>query len=156
MRNQVVLWATLVVPWLSLFFMKKEDIKRYMPVSMLQAIISMVLAQIGLTLKWWALKETIYPLMLPVDSLGLFAVVNLWLFKFTFRKFWLYLAVEIVINFGFNTLYLSLLLPYLGINENSQNPFIGTLMTTVVGLILYVYQLWQQSIYAEPVRKKNT
>jgi len=29
MSNQLILWGMLTAPWLTLFFMKKEDIKRY-------------------------------------------------------------------------------------------------------------------------------
>ncbi len=34
MSNQILLWSVLILPWLTLFFMKKEDIKRLMPASL--------------------------------------------------------------------------------------------------------------------------
>jgi hypothetical protein len=33
--NQVMLWGMLIVPLLTLFFMPREDLKRFMPVAFL-------------------------------------------------------------------------------------------------------------------------
>ncbi|WP_269083310.1 hypothetical protein [Ornithinibacillus contaminans] len=40
MLNQVILWGILIAPWLTLFFMKKDAIKRYMPVAIFASIVN--------------------------------------------------------------------------------------------------------------------
>ncbi|MFZ3591003.1 hypothetical protein ACOI1C_17545 [Bacillus sp. DJP31] len=39
MLSKVVLWTMLIAPWFSLFLLKKEDIKRFMPVAILAAFL---------------------------------------------------------------------------------------------------------------------
>jgi len=62
MSNQVLLWAMVLVPWLSLFLMKKEDIKRYIPAGLLSSFLLVILQEVGVGNSWWYFRETIYPL----------------------------------------------------------------------------------------------
>lgn len=62
MRNQVLLWVMVIVPWLSLFLMKKEDIKRYVPAGLFSSFLLVILQEVGVANNWWYFRETIYPL----------------------------------------------------------------------------------------------
>jgi hypothetical protein len=54
----------------------------------------------GITLHWWATKETVFPLVnMPIFNYGSFLVGILWIFKFTYKRFWLFLATNAVIDF---------------------------------------------------------
>jgi hypothetical protein len=51
-----------ILPWFTLFFMKRDDIKRYMTVALFATITSILIVEIGDTLRWWVVKETANPL----------------------------------------------------------------------------------------------
>lgn len=147
MNNQLISWAMFVVPWLSLFFMKKEDIKRYMPLALLSALTSVIIYEMGISYQWWIVTETSFPLRIQPFHLGLFPVLTMWIFKFTFRKFWLFMAVELVTNAAFDFGFLGWFLPARGIlHFGTMTPLVAVCVTTVHGLILYGYQVWQDGI----------
>lgn len=156
MSNQLILWSMFVVPWLTLLLMKKEDVKRLMPVGLLSALTSVIIHETGLTFNWWIALETAYPLQLMPYLIGLNPVLTMWVLKFTFRKFWWYLAVEIVLNAGFNIIFLGWLLSTLGILKTNQNPFIGICLTTSHGMALYAYQLWQDGALIHTGKEKKS
>jgi hypothetical protein len=62
MSNQVILWSMLIVPLMTLIFMPREDIKRYMPAGLLVTLTSILAYDIGISYGCWALRETTYPL----------------------------------------------------------------------------------------------
>lgn len=151
MSNQVILYSLLILPWLTLFFMKKKDIKRFMPVALLNSVLSMLIVQSGETLKWWAVKETIFPLRSLPHLIGLNPVSVMWIFKFTFGRFWLFMAVELVLNLLFAYFFYDFFLRIRGIVE-FVNPLLVFITTTIHGILLYLYFRWQESIYAEPYK----
>lgn len=154
MNNQAILWSMLILPWLTLFFMRKEDFKRFFTVALLAAISALVIADIGTTLHAWAGKENIFPLgsTSPI-TLGLFLIVTLWLFKFTYGRLWLFIPAELVLNLGFAFI----LEPWLiarGIHENIlANNFNHFLNSTAQGILLYIYQMWQEDALVPALKK---
>lgn len=148
MNNQILLLVMIILPWLSLFFLKKDDIKRFMSVALFSAITSILISEINETLKMFVVKETLYPLQTPTYLLGLNPVVTIWIFKFTDRKFWRFLGVEVVFNLGFAYIFLNYFLQSRGIIQIIKGgPIIPFAMTMIHGVILYVYQRWQEDIF---------
>ncbi|MFX4261837.1 hypothetical protein ACOBQJ_06520 [Pelotomaculum propionicicum] len=134
--------------------MKKDEIKRFMPVALFTSITSMIIVEVGATFKLWALHETVSPLSHTFTyHLGLAPVATLWLYKFTFEKFWRYVAVEVLYNLGFVLIFI----PWLalrGIRENiGATSLTLFLIVTVHGLLLYVYQMWQEDALVPAVKK---
>ena len=102
MSNQVIVWSILIVPWVSLVFMKKEEIRRLMPLALFSMVITSIVIESGITLKLWNIRETTYPLNHTLSYVyGLAPVVTIWLFKFTFRRFWIYFAADTIFNLVF-------------------------------------------------------
>jgi hypothetical protein len=144
----------LLLPWLTLFLMKKEDVKRFMPVGIFASITSMIIFEVGGTLNLWAAKETVFPLSHTAPyHLGLVPVVTLWLFKFTFTKFWRYIYVDLIYNIGF----VFIMGPWLsarGIRENIGATSLSMfLIVTAHGVLLYIYQMWQEDLLVPAVSK---
>lgn len=142
MSNQVLLWSSLIIPWLTLLLMKKEDIKRFMPLTLFTITIMVIVIQIGITTGLWVIRETTFPLVtIPSYVYGVYPVGAMWIFKFTYGRFWLYLITELVVNF----VLVVLVLPWLdrrGIIV-FHTPLITFFIVTGVGMLLYIYQLWQ-------------
>lgn len=141
MSNKLILWSSLLLPWLTLFLMKKDEIRRFLPVGMFAALTSIIFVDIGSTLNLWTLKENIYPFskLFPYH-LGAGPIATMWLFKFTYKRFWRYVSIDVI----YNLIFSYLLIPWLafrGIRENvNATNFSLFLIVTLQGLILYVYQ----------------
>ena len=143
MSNQVILWGTLLIPWLSLLLMKKEEIKRYISVGLLSTILCIIAIEAGIRFNWWVIRETTYPLsILPTYVYGFFPVLPMWLFKFTNKRFGLYLAVDTVLNI----IFAYVVLPWFAQTGiiyyyARLNAFI---LETIITVILYGFQSWQE------------
>lgn len=145
MSNQVILWSTIILPWLTLFFMRREDIKRLMPVGLFSALISIIAVEAGQNLGWFIFGETAYPLKTPAYIFGLNIVTAIWVFYFTYGRFWTYLAIDTVLNFGFIYLFHVYFLGSRGIfHEVGLTPWQNALITTAFGILTYGYQVWQE------------
>ncbi len=100
MSNQFILWSSVILPWLSILFLKKEDIKRYMPAALLGSLIVVTIADMGITLKWWVIKENVFPLNeIEPFVYGIYPISIIWIFKYTYQKLWVYFATNFIIDF---------------------------------------------------------
>lgn len=135
------------IPWLSLFFMKKEEVKRWMPVAVFAALLSMVIHDIGVTLGFWATLEAPFPFyqILPY-YLGFMPVLTIWVFKFTYSRFGLYMATNIILDIGFNFILLNYFLPSRGIFNFNLPPLLSLPITLTHAVVIYVYQIWQDNV----------
>ncbi|WP_068700872.1 hypothetical protein [Paenibacillus yonginensis] len=148
MSNQLILWATFVIPWASLIFMKKDSIRRYLPAGMMSAFLSILVCDIGVGCNWWAFRETTYPLgVFSSYVYGLFPVVPMWILYFTYKRFWLFFGVEILANalFAFVILRWFDRLGLVSFNRG-WHVFIAEILIT---LIFYGFQRWQESARQE-------
>lgn len=152
MSNQAILWGTLILPWLTLLFMPKEDIKRYISAGFLSTIMCIIVIEAGIRYGWWAIRETTFPFaVIPTYAYGFFPVVPMWLLKYIFGRFWLYLSVDTILNIVFAFA----ILPWFarrGIVDFDAGPTVF-IFESVIAIILYGFQIWQEGIY---VRSEKT
>ncbi|VBB06488.1 Hypothetical protein LUCI_1721 [Lucifera butyrica] len=154
MSNQVILWSMLLTPFLTLFFMKKEDVKRYMPVGLFSAVTSAIIGDVGVTLGFWVHRETAYPLhsLMPFD-IGLNLVLTMWVFIFTYRRFWMYMITNAILDIGFDFFLFQYYFPSRDIfNLVGISPFQSYLITLGHALVIYGYQMWQEGILVRSER----
>lgn len=149
MSNQIILWSMLILPWLTIFLMKKEEIKRFMPSALFTIVTAVFICDIGVTLKMWVFKENIYPLneMLPL-VFGLLPVSTLWFLKFFYRRFWLYSILQLVFSIGFAYILQPLLNRrgiWVRVNATS---FLALLPAIPHFISIYLYHMWQEDIFA--------
>jgi len=155
--NQTILWSTIILPWLTLFLMNKNDVKRYMPVALLGALITTIVGEFALALNWWSTKEVIFPFYhVQPMSYGGFLVGTIWIFKFTYRRgFMSYMLANAVFDF---------LLPFginrwmsqLGIMELVNITPLKLMMINLAdAVVLYGYQMWQDDVLVTSTEKKN-
>lgn len=153
MSTQTVAWSVIIIPWLTLFFMKKEDVKRFMPVALFAIVSSTIIYESGITFKMWSTRETAYPLSQMLPSIyGAFPVLTMWVFKFTYDRFWPYLATNAVLDFVwayaiFPSFVTSGILVFL---KSSLYAFI---LTVCHAILVYGYQIWQEDKLVPVVRR---
>lgn len=141
------MWSMFFIPWFSLFFMKKEEIKHWMPVAMSAVVLTTIIHDVGTTLGFWATKQSTFPFyqMLPYFY-GIMPVLTIWVFKFTYGHFGLYFATNTILDIGFNFFLLNYFLPSRGILDFNISPFPSVLITLIHAVVIYGYQIWQDGI----------
>lgn len=146
MSNQLILWGTLILPWLTLIFMPKADIKRYISVGLLSAILCILVTEIGFRHSWWAVLETTYPFsVMPPYAYSLFPIMPMWLLKYTFGRFGLYFLVDTF----FNLVFSFVIMPWFARRGiiSFDNGLLTLILQSIIAVILYGFQKWQQGIY---------
>lgn len=158
MNNQVLLWSLFIIPWFTLVFMSREEIKRWIPVALLSIVTSMLTVEIGDTFQWWTVKENVYPLQTTIPYLlGLNPVITMWLLKYTYGHFGRYMAIDIVLNYAFIAIFLNYFLASRGIYQNINMSFlVNVVYASVHGAILYAYQKWQEGVFARTETKSTS
>jgi tellurite resistance protein TehA-like permease len=73
MSNQALLWSILILPWLTLFFMPNDSIKRWMPVALFSALTSVLAVELGENLGWFVYGVAPLSNTLIVTSAGVLA-----------------------------------------------------------------------------------
>lgn len=154
MNNQVILWSMLVLSWLTLLFVKKEDIKRFIPVALFAMFTSMIVDDAAGTLNLWVIRESIFPLSnTDILIISFIPVSTVWLFKYTYGKVWRFIAADAVLNL----VYIFIVLPWYGSRGIIENILATNLISfsiaTIHGLLLYVYQMWQEGALVPTVKK---
>lgn len=146
---KTILWILLVVPWITLLMMKKEHIKRYMPVAIFGSLLVTIWNELAYNLHWWKFTTTLAPSLITNIAFiyGTFLVGTIWIFRFTFGNFGLYLLTNIAIDsflaFPANYVFERIGL-YRLINYSSWNILITAVALSIV---FYLYQLWQEEVF---------
>lgn len=131
--------------------MDRKDVKRYISVGLLTALTGVIIAEVGITAGLWVVRETTFPLaVMPTFIYGTYPVAAMWILKFTYGRFGLYLAVDTIFNFG----YTFFIMPWLatrGILDFSAS-LTAFMITIVHGIALYGFQVWQEGIFVRSER----
>ncbi|MEN6389060.1 MAG: hypothetical protein ABFD04_01495 [Syntrophomonas sp.] len=148
MSKQVIVWSLLILPWFSLFFLKRDEIRRFMPLALFTMVVTSIVQEAGISLNLWQVRATTYPLNQTMSYIyGLAPVVSIWIFKYTYGRFWRYMAVDALFNLGFAFIFT----PWLasrGIKDFNTSRWTLFLIVTVLSLLLYLYQMWQENAWA--------
>jgi len=150
--NKILLWTILIAPWFTLFLIKKENIKRFMPAALCASYLMIIYNVVANNQKHWVINDTIIPWLKPLfvsGVFGAFPVITLWVFHFTYGKFWKYLITNIIIDFMFAVFPLHYLFQeVLNIYKLvTITPWKRFLLFVFFSLIIYVYYKWQDSMF---------
>lgn len=130
------------MPWLTLIFMKRMEILRYLPAGIFGALTTTIIHDMGIGWGFWAVLQASYPLyeMLPYFY-GLIPVLVMWIFKFTNGRIALFFLVNAVIDIGFAFYFLDVFLPRQGLYELLGVTPLGVwLINMAHATMLYAYQ----------------
>lgn len=151
--NYLLLWTMLIGPWLTLFFLGIDTIKRYMPLLIFTMLITTITYEIAYRYKWWVHHIEIVPwgeITNPAYAYGAFPVLTLWIFYFTYRNFWLFMATNALFNvvqwyFIQEWVFEARRIVTFVNITNLEVVLIGIMQA----LILYGYQRWQETIFTD-------
>lgn len=158
MFTSILLWSMLIAPWLSLFAANKKTIKRFMPVSILSALLVTIAHEAAYSLDWWAIENYIVPWGFITNislAYGLFAVGTFWIFNFTYGS----LLAYVLLNAAVDGLWLIFVPPLLEqadifrfVNLDAWQLF---LICMALAYVLYGYQVWLESMIHDDVKRNR-
>jgi hypothetical protein len=145
--GKLILLVMLILPWLSLIFINKHSMKRFMGVAILASLIVTIIFEIGYVYDWWKVLVEITPwdevTSVPLVY-GVFLIGTIWVFHITFdRKFWVYMLTNIFVDGFYSFIALNILIRlgiYKLVNMGNFGIFI---MMISIAVIIYPYQKWQ-------------
>jgi ABC-type Fe3+-siderophore transport system permease subunit len=88
MLNKIVLWVVLIAPWFTLFFLKKEEIKRYMPAAIFASFLMIIYNIFAYNQAHWEIKVSIIPWLDPLFVPGIFGAFPVITLLLYLRKVW--------------------------------------------------------------------
>lgn len=147
MSNQVIHWYMLILPWITTFFMTRTDFKRYMPVALLAIVTATIVHDIGINVGFWVVQEKafLFNEMLPYFY-GVIPVLTMWIFKFTYGRFWTYMMTNTIVDIVFTFYILNIFFPSRGIYDLVGITSLQVMPITLMhAVLLYGYQMWEDS-----------
>ncbi|WP_438444969.1 hypothetical protein [Gorillibacterium sp. sgz5001074] len=153
MVHLAILWAMLIFPLASLFFMDGGSLRRFLPAALFITVINTIVCQLSAYYEWWRLRTTLFAwsgenLDAPVVY-GLFFAGTIWIMQLSYGRILRYLLV----NAGMNALFSYGIIPLM---DRLKVAIKGNLPLTGVfflmfgsALLLYLFQLWYEHEDAE-------
>ncbi|WP_436371597.1 hypothetical protein [Cytobacillus sp. BC1816] len=153
MRGNWKMYLLLVLPWLTVEKLGKNTLLRFLPTIIFSDLVIALISELSQKLKWWKVRNPLFPNLATDVSFvfGPFTIINFWIFKLTFNKFWLYLLTNIFADYLFAfplTTIAEKLRIYKMIRMNRKQLF---LLSIAVAVLNYLYQ----SLFIEPLRRNQ-
>ncbi|MBM7654403.1 hypothetical protein [Neobacillus cucumis] len=151
MRKKWKMYLLLIVPWLSVTKLGKSSFIRYLPTIIFSDLLIALISELSREFKWWKVKNPIFPKLATDVSFvfGPFSILNFWIFKLTYKRFWLYLLTNIFSDYLFayplTTIAEKLRVYKMGRMSRMQL----FLLSVAVAIVNYIYQF----LIVEPLRK---
>jgi hypothetical protein len=100
MVSTIIRIGLFVIPWLTIFFIPKNEFKKYTPVTTFASLLVLVQCILSNPFRWWTVKGGLLNKALNELSFifGPFFVGTIWIFRFTFGKFWRYAFINLVMD----------------------------------------------------------
>jgi hypothetical protein len=147
---KIILWLMLIIPWASLFFIKKHSLRRFMPVGILASLLVTIVFEMGYVFDWWVVHKEIMPwgniTSFPL-TYGVFLVGTIWIFHFTFEKsLWVYIITNALIDAIYAFIGLNILISFEIYELKNMRNFGIFILMLIIAVIIYLYQRWQDKI----------
>jgi hypothetical protein len=103
--------AIMILSWLTLPLLGKENIKRFLPTSILMSTLVAWEGRVARKRKWWWFFVKVHPKLpggFPLEW-GPFLIGSMWILRFTYGKFLLYMLLNLLIDTLFTYPFVRLL-----------------------------------------------
>ncbi|WP_156292117.1 hypothetical protein [Oceanobacillus salinisoli] len=99
-QYKMFLLGMLIIPWFSLPLLGKKTVKRFFLSSLIINILAVVESFFAHRYQWWWFYKRLHPKLLGDIPLifGPFLVGSMWIFKFTYGRFFTYIKTNFLID----------------------------------------------------------
>lgn len=141
---KVILYSLFIIPYLSLFFLNTTVIRRYLPVALFVTVINTIIDQIAYVNNWWRYTETLFSwdkITAVHLEYSFFMVITIWIFHYTFGRFWLYLLVNFCLD-AFSAFVFFPTLQKLKMDVLKISGITIILLMVSTSVVIYLFQNW--------------
>jgi hypothetical protein len=98
--SKLILFVMMILPWLTVPYLGKKTIKRFIPASLFMACVVWVEGHIARNNRWWFFYEKIVPKAIGEFPLivGVFLIGSLWILRFTYGKFIRFIILNLIVD----------------------------------------------------------
>lgn len=143
--NQIILWLMFLLPIASLVLIGDKTLRRFLPVALFVTVVNTLFYQAAYHYNWWR-ESGLFEWDKVANVAWVYSaylVATIWIFKFTYGKFIVYLITNLILD----GVYIYLWYPIqqkLGMASGELSPHITYLMMIGVALLIYVFQIWYE------------
>lgn len=153
MKGNWKMYLLLVLPWLTIRKLGKRSFLRFLPTIIFSDLVIALISELSRNLKCWKVRKPIFPKLATDVSFvfGPFTILNFWIFKLTYKRFWLYLFSNVIADYLFAyplTTIAEKLRVYKMERMSRKQLFF---LSIAVAILNYLYQ----SLFVEPLRRKH-
>ncbi|MEY8738372.1 hypothetical protein AB9M62_01630 [Bacillales bacterium AN1005] len=153
MKGNWKMYLLLVIPWLSIRNLGKKSLLRFLPTIIFSDLVIALISELSQNLKWWKVRKPIFPQLATDVSFvfGPFTILNFWIFKLTYKKFWIYLITNVFTDYLFAyplTTIAEKLGVYKMVRMSRKQLFF---LSIAVAVLNYFYH----SLFVEPLRRNE-
>ncbi|MCH6264217.1 hypothetical protein [Neobacillus citreus] len=140
-----------ILPWLSISLLGRKTLKRFLPGGIFMSLYLIAEGRFAEKKKWWWFPYSVKPNVLAELPLilGPFLVGSLWILKFTYGKFNLYLLVNIIIDSIFTFIGLNWLKKIGYVSLVRLNKFQLSLVFLIKSFVLYGFQVVYEKCFPQ-------
>jgi hypothetical protein len=128
-----------------------------MPVALFAVVLATIISDVGITLGFWVIRDTLFPLnqLLP-HYFSLMPVLTMWVFKFTYSRFLVYMVTNLILDIGFSFFFLNIFLPSRGIIDFLKPPLQTLTINLIHAVLIYGFQMWQEGAFVRSEKVTDT
>jgi hypothetical protein len=145
---KVLLPAMMVLSWLTVPLLGKTAIKRYLPASIMMAIIVCLESILARKRKWWVYYVKIHPKLpggFPL-TWGPFLVGSIWILRLTYGKFKWYLLLNLAVDTIFTYKFVNMLKGLRIASLVRLKKYQLSILFFVKSLLLYGFQIIREKV----------
>lgn len=152
------MYALLIIPWLTVRKIGKFSFLRFLPTVVFSDLLIALISELSRAFNWWKVKNPIFPKLATDVSFvfGPFTILMFWIFKLTYKRFWLYLLTNIFADYLF-AYPLTTLAEKLGVykmGRMSRKQLF--LLSVAVAIVNYLYHFFIVEPYRKETRPTST
>ncbi|MFB6469497.1 hypothetical protein ACE38V_22450 [Cytobacillus sp. Hz8] len=146
--SRILLLALLVVPWLTLPLLGKKTFKRFLPASLFISLVVSLESVIAKKRRWWWFYQRLHPKLSGEFPLiwGSFLIGSMWIMKFTYRKFYIYLFTNLIVDTIFTYPFVKFLKKTGTASLVRLKGFQLSILFFIKSLLLYAFQFCMDKV----------
>jgi len=144
--GQLLSWILLIAPWFILIPLDSKRVKHFSSVIFFTISLTTIYWQVGEVWNWWTVPNNVFFLKnIASFTYGLFPVVTILVFYFTYKNVWLFFGTNIILDAFLGFIISPLVFERFGLYKlnNISNLKISLLALSLVPLI-FLYQKWYE------------
>lgn len=104
-NRKLLLLSLLIIPWLTIPFIGRDALKKYLPSTIFLCTFTEVLDRLGEERRWWRFFKGIPPFnSMNFFNWGPYFVASMWMLRTTYGRFPLYLIANLILQMAFTFL----------------------------------------------------